>query len=342
MATTRCGPPVPRSSCGAAAGLRLGIELGEVFVGPGPRGADTVTGAAITAAAPAGRTGRGRRDPARRRRCPAVAADATIDPAALLELRRSAGAAPGAVDPVRRPRDGARAAPRDVRGRRAMSARAGSSPSWAPPGIGKSRLSRRVRGHGRRRDGAGRPLPVLRRGHDVPALADIVRAGATRGHDRRAARRRRAGHPRRARRSELSVEPARSRRRRGRCAGCSSGSRVDRPLVLVVEDIHWAQPPLLDLIDHVATLSSGAPILIVCLTRPELLERAPGVVGAAAQPLGARSRRARRRAGAGARRAPRRRASRRARIAKPRRGQPAVRRAARGRRRGAGRAASCR
>ena len=49
----------------------------------------------------------------------------------------------------------------------------------------------------------------------------------------------------------------------------------ERPLVVAVEDIHWAQPALLDLLDHVVALSSGAPILLVCLTRPELLETRP-------------------------------------------------------------------
>jgi DNA-binding SARP family transcriptional activator/tetratricopeptide (TPR) repeat protein len=49
----------------------------------------------------------------------------------------------------------------------------------------------------------------------------------------------------------------------------------DRPLVIVVEDIHWAEPSLLDLIDHVVTFSSRSPLLIVCLTRPDLLDVRP-------------------------------------------------------------------
>jgi tetratricopeptide (TPR) repeat protein len=49
----------------------------------------------------------------------------------------------------------------------------------------------------------------------------------------------------------------------------------ERPLVLVIEDIHWAEPPLLDAIEHVVALSSGSPILVVCLARPELLETRP-------------------------------------------------------------------
>jgi class 3 adenylate cyclase/tetratricopeptide (TPR) repeat protein len=49
----------------------------------------------------------------------------------------------------------------------------------------------------------------------------------------------------------------------------------DRPLIVVFEDIHWAEPTLLDLIDYVAEWSRDAPILLLCLARPELLEIRP-------------------------------------------------------------------
>jgi len=45
-----------------------------------------------------------------------------------------------------------------------------------------------------------------------------------------------------------------------------------RPLVVVLDDIHWAEPTLLDLIDHVADWSREAPILLLCVARPELLD----------------------------------------------------------------------
>jgi class 3 adenylate cyclase/tetratricopeptide (TPR) repeat protein len=48
------------------------------------------------------------------------------------------------------------------------------------------------------------------------------------------------------------------------------------PVVVVFDDIHWAEPAFLDLIEHVADLSRAAPILLLCLARPELLERRPG------------------------------------------------------------------
>ena len=47
----------------------------------------------------------------------------------------------------------------------------------------------------------------------------------------------------------------------------------DRPLLLVFEDIHWAEPTFLDLIEHVAEWARDAPILLVCLARTELLEQ---------------------------------------------------------------------
>ncbi|HET7678079.1 MAG TPA: adenylate/guanylate cyclase domain-containing protein [Candidatus Limnocylindrales bacterium] len=45
------------------------------------------------------------------------------------------------------------------------------------------------------------------------------------------------------------------------------------PTVLVFEDIHWADQGLLDFIDHMAEWSSGHPILLVTLARPEFLDR---------------------------------------------------------------------
>jgi class 3 adenylate cyclase len=48
-----------------------------------------------------------------------------------------------------------------------------------------------------------------------------------------------------------------------------------RPLVLVVEDLHWADDNLLDFLDHLVDWASGVPILVVGTARPELLERRP-------------------------------------------------------------------
>ncbi|MBD0330245.1 MAG: AAA family ATPase, partial [Thermoleophilia bacterium] len=48
------------------------------------------------------------------------------------------------------------------------------------------------------------------------------------------------------------------------------------PLVLVFEDIHWAEDALLDLIEHLADWVRDAPLLLLCLARPELLDERPG------------------------------------------------------------------
>ncbi len=48
----------------------------------------------------------------------------------------------------------------------------------------------------------------------------------------------------------------------------------ERPLLLVFEDVHWAEPTLLDLIEQLAERAIG-PILAVCVARPELLDERP-------------------------------------------------------------------
>jgi class 3 adenylate cyclase/tetratricopeptide (TPR) repeat protein len=48
------------------------------------------------------------------------------------------------------------------------------------------------------------------------------------------------------------------------------------PLIVVVDDIHWAEPTLLDLIEHLADWTRDAAILLLCIARPELLEVRPG------------------------------------------------------------------
>jgi class 3 adenylate cyclase/tetratricopeptide (TPR) repeat protein len=50
---------------------------------------------------------------------------------------------------------------------------------------------------------------------------------------------------------------------------------ANHPLVVVLDDIHWAEPTLLDLLEHFSTFVRDVPLLLVYLARPELLERAP-------------------------------------------------------------------
>jgi class 3 adenylate cyclase len=62
-----------------------------------------------------------------------------------------------------------------------------------------------------------------------------------------------------------------------------------RPLIVVFDDIQWGEETFRDLIEHVALLSTGASILLLCLARPELSERHPAwPVTLRLEPLGAR------------------------------------------------------
>ncbi|MDP9342352.1 MAG: AAA family ATPase [Actinomycetota bacterium] len=66
------------------------------------------------------------------------------------------------------------------------------------------------------------------------------------------------------------------------------------PLVAVFEDLHWADPVLIEFLEHLVDWASGVPLLILCTGRPELYERHPGWGGGkrnsftvALSPLGA-------------------------------------------------------
>jgi class 3 adenylate cyclase/tetratricopeptide (TPR) repeat protein len=52
-----------------------------------------------------------------------------------------------------------------------------------------------------------------------------------------------------------------------------------RDLVCVFDDLHWGEETFLDLVEHVADLSRDAPILLLCMARPDLLDRRSGWAG---------------------------------------------------------------
>ncbi|MBA3716651.1 MAG: AAA family ATPase [Actinobacteria bacterium] len=54
------------------------------------------------------------------------------------------------------------------------------------------------------------------------------------------------------------------------------GIAEQSPLVLVFDDLQWADDGVLDFIDHLLEWSSGIPLLVVATARPELVERRPG------------------------------------------------------------------
>ncbi|HLY85780.1 MAG TPA: adenylate/guanylate cyclase domain-containing protein [Gaiellaceae bacterium] len=51
---------------------------------------------------------------------------------------------------------------------------------------------------------------------------------------------------------------------------------LERPLVVCFDDIQWGEETFLDLVDHIADLSRGAPLFLLCVARPDLLDKRPG------------------------------------------------------------------
>jgi tetratricopeptide (TPR) repeat protein len=47
---------------------------------------------------------------------------------------------------------------------------------------------------------------------------------------------------------------------------------MERPQVVVIDDLQWAEPVFVDLVEHVADMSRDAPIFLLCIARTELLD----------------------------------------------------------------------
>ena len=60
----------------------------------------------------------------------------------------------------------------------------------------------------------------------------------------------------------------------------------DRLVVLVVDDAHWAEPTFHDLLDYLAAFVTEAPVALIRLGRPELIDRRPGPSGSETIELG--------------------------------------------------------
>jgi class 3 adenylate cyclase len=54
---------------------------------------------------------------------------------------------------------------------------------------------------------------------------------------------------------------------------------AERPQVVVIDDLQWAEPVFVDLVEHVSDMSRDAPILLLCIARTELLDTRPGWAG---------------------------------------------------------------
>jgi class 3 adenylate cyclase/tetratricopeptide (TPR) repeat protein len=120
-----------------------------------------------------------------------------------------------------------------------------------PAGIGKSRLVRELRGRVDAEFLTGRCLPYGE-GITYWPLAEIEPLAGQIDFE--------------ASRDEIALQARRILEHRAR----------ERPVVLVFDDLQWAQPTFLDLVDHVADLARDAPILLLCIARPELLDVRPG------------------------------------------------------------------
>jgi class 3 adenylate cyclase/tetratricopeptide (TPR) repeat protein len=120
-----------------------------------------------------------------------------------------------------------------------------------PAGIGKSRLVRELHDRVDARLLTGRCLPYGE-GITYWPLTEIEPLGTELDFD--------------AKRDEIALQARRILERLAR----------EQALLVVFDDLQWAEPTFLDLIDHVTDLARDAPILLVCVARPELLDHRPG------------------------------------------------------------------
>ena len=172
----------------------------------------------------------------------------------------------------------------------------------ADPGVGKTRLTQEFR----RELGpdvpwfAGACLPYGD-GVTFRALVDVVRAAA--GIDRGAegdvariavgsladrvavdpsdrawlARAAGAAAGRLVRRRREGERPdASARESAAACARILAHAAADGPIVVELEDLHWAEAGLLEAIEHLVRGLEGTPALVLCTARPEFAERADG------------------------------------------------------------------
>ncbi len=72
----------------------------------------------------------------------------------------------------------------------------------------------------------------------------------------------------------LGTEPGRPEETAWAARRLLAGLAQDRPLLVVLDDVHWAAPTFLDLVESLVELSR-APVLVLCLTRPDLVDVRP-------------------------------------------------------------------
>ena len=155
-------------------------------------------------------------------------------------------------------------------------------------GVGKTRLTQEFLdsiGRRARRSLRGRCLPY---GDGITfwPIVEVVRRGRGDHRDRHGEEAREklqdlVGDDEVAERVGAAIGLIERRSRSPSCSGASGGSSRcsprERPIVVVFDDIHWAEPTFLDLIERLTATIEGAPVMILCTSRHELLEKQPDV-----------------------------------------------------------------
>jgi DNA-binding SARP family transcriptional activator/tetratricopeptide (TPR) repeat protein len=72
----------------------------------------------------------------------------------------------------------------------------------------------------------------------------------------------------------LGIEPGRPEETAWAARRVLAGLAHERPLLIVLDDVHWAAPAFLDLVESLVELAR-APVLVLCLARPDLLDVRP-------------------------------------------------------------------
>ncbi|MGE5461297.1 MAG: AAA family ATPase, partial [Solirubrobacterales bacterium] len=143
-----------------------------------------------------------------------------------------------------------------------------------PPGIGKSRLARELLGRAEARILVGRCLsygegitywPLA----EIASQIDDVRAALDGDRDAELVAARVDAAVGASATTASPEEIAWGARR------LFEALAARRPLVVVFDDIHWAEPVLLDLIEYVAAFAEDVPLLVLCMARPDLFELRP-------------------------------------------------------------------
>ena len=275
MPSAPCGPPRRCAAAIAEHGLdaRIGVNTGEVVVGG--QGETLVTGDAVNVAARleqaagAGETLIGAATRASRARCGSGRGGRAARAEGEVRARRGIPAPRGALRARRRSRGASRhrssAANASGSGCGATTrtpwptARAVSSRCSGQPGIGKSRLVADFL------ERVGDSSDVLRGrclsyGEGItywPLVEILISVGV---------------EPE----SVIGTSPPETQLAFRRLLETRA---AERPQVVVIDDLQWAEPVFVDLVEHVSDMSRDAPIFLLCIARTELLDNRPGWAG---------------------------------------------------------------